>query len=107
MEFHHNQLIYDQPIFDKYSDDEDEIFTLNSINLRSNDPIFNNYESNFSEKQNDEEKLLDQPPTFLFQTQTDQRFPEIGKLAFAIPEFGSTTDIKQVTKNSEISKGIL
>ena len=75
MEFLHNQLIYDQPVFDKYSDDEDEIFTLKSIGLRSNDPIFDNYESNFSEKQDDKEKLLDQPPTFLFQNETDQRFP--------------------------------
>ena len=73
--------------------------------MRSNDPIFDNYKSNFSEKQDDEEKLLDQPPTFLFQTETDQRFPEIGKLPFAIPELGSAVDIKQVTKNSEISKG--
>ena len=107
VEFLHNQLINDQPIFYKYPDDEHDIFTLTSIDLRSNDPIFDNYESNFSEKQNDEERLLDQPPTFLFQTQTDQRFPEIGKLDFSIPELGFVVDIKQITKNSEISKGSL
>ena len=71
----------------------------------SNDPIFDNYESNFSKEQDDEEKLLDQPPAFLFQTETDQRFPKIGKLPFAIPEFGSAADIKQITKNSGINKG--
>ena len=75
--------------------------------MRSNDPIFDNYESNFSKEQVDEEKLLDQPPAFIFQIETDERFPEIDKLSFAIPELGSATDIKQITKNSEISKGIL
>ena len=106
VEFLHNQLICDQLIFYKYSDDEDKIFTLTSIDLRSNDPIFDNYESNFSEKHDDKENLLDQPPAFLFQTETDQRFPEICKLAFAILELGYAVDIKQITKNSEISKGI-
>ena len=66
MEFLHNQPIYDQPVFDKYPDEEDDIFTLTSIDLISNDPIFDNYESNFSKEQDDEEKLLDQPPEFLF-----------------------------------------
>ena len=35
----------------------------------------------------------------------EQKFPEINKLSFSIPKLGSAVDIKQITKNNEISKG--
>jgi len=83
------------PIFDKYSDEEDQI---PFVDLRSSQLVYDNYESNCAEEQYCEE--ISHP-----ESTEDIKQPslQISEPAYTILELGSTDNSRQSIMNSKVS----
>jgi hypothetical protein len=83
----------EQPIFDEYSDEEEQIPTSHFVDLRSNQPVYDNYESDFDEDMKEfQDHTIDPFSSFI----KEQHCEEINHP-------GSADNIKQPMTSSEIS----